>query len=99
METFEVVLNETGRGELTLLSDAVQAGKMDIFIRNGVLTVYHTEVDPIHEGKGFAKLLLEELVRKARAENLLIKPLCPYVHAQFKKYPEAYADVWLKTEK
>lgn len=96
METFEVVLNDKGRGELRLIADSKQAGKMDISIRKEVLTVYHTEVDPAHEGKGFAKLLLEELVHMARKDNLLIKPLCPYVHAQFKRHPTVYADVWLK---
>ncbi|MFD2595716.1 GNAT family N-acetyltransferase [Sphingobacterium griseoflavum] len=96
METFEVKLNDNGRGELLLLSDSLQAGKMDIFIRNSVLTVYHTEVDPIYAGKGFAKLLLDELVRKAREEALMIKPLCPYVHGQFKKNPDLFADVWWK---
>lgn len=96
METFEVVLNDAGRGELKLLSEGEQAGKMDISIRKDVLTVYHTEVDAVYEGRGFAKLLLSELVRKARTENLHIKPLCPYVHAQFKRHPDEYADVWLK---
>ena len=97
METFEVVVDEAGRGELRLLVEGVQAGKMDILIRQDKLTVFHTEVDESHEGKGFAKLLLQELVAKARAENLKIKPLCPYVHAQFKRHPDEYADVWSKS--
>ncbi|MFD2969859.1 GNAT family N-acetyltransferase [Sphingobacterium bambusae] len=98
MQTFEVRLADKRRGELILFSEAKQAGKMDIFIRHKLLTVYHTEVDAIHAGKGYAKLLLDELVRKAREEGLMIKPLCPYVHGQFKKNPDTYADIWWKQD-
>jgi predicted GNAT family acetyltransferase len=33
------------------------------------LTVYHTEVNPEYEGRGFAKLLLEKLVSYAREKQ------------------------------
>ncbi|WP_437921563.1 GNAT family N-acetyltransferase [Sphingobacterium sp. LRF_L2] len=98
MKRFEIVLNEHRRGELRLLADDVAAGKMDISIHSDVLTVYHTEVDPQFEGMGYAKLLLSELVRTARNDGLKIKPLCPYVHAQFKRHPDEYQDIWLKDE-
>ncbi|AQX07625.1 GNAT family N-acetyltransferase [Elizabethkingia ursingii] len=97
MERTEIVLNANHRGEVQLFSDDRKAGKMDISVAEGKLTVYHTEVNPEYEGRGFAKLLLEKLVSYARENDLKIVPLCPYVHAQFKRHPEEYADVWFKS--
>ncbi|BAP32605.1 acetyltransferase [Chryseobacterium sp. StRB126] len=97
MERTEIVL-EGRKGEIQLFSDDKKAGKMDISVIGKKLTVYHTEVDPQFEGKGFAKILLERLVSYARENDLKILPLCPFVHAQFKRHPEEYNDVWLKEE-
>lgn len=97
MERTEIVL-EGRKGEIQLFSDDKKAGKMDISVIGKKLTVYHTEVDPEFEGKGFAKILLERLVSYARENDLKILPLCPFVHAQFKRHPEEYNDVWLKEE-
>ncbi|WP_027380553.1 GNAT family N-acetyltransferase [Chryseobacterium daeguense] len=95
MERTEVVLGHA-RGEVQLFSDENKAGKMDISVIGKKLTVYHTEVNDEYAGKGFAKLLLDKLVSYARENDLKILPLCSYVHAQFKKHPEEYNDVWLK---
>lgn len=96
MERTEVIINTHHRGEVQLFSDDQKIGKMDISVIGQKLTVYHTEVNPEQEGKGFAKILLERLVSYARENDLKIVPLCPYVFAQFKRHPEEYNDVWLK---
>lgn len=97
METTKVVLGNV-RGEIQLFSNDKKAGKMDISVIKGKLTVYHTEVDDEYAGNGFAKLLLNQLVSYARENDLKIVPLCPYVHAQFKRNPEEYSGVWFKEE-
>lgn len=38
------------------------------------------------------------MVEHARTNHLKVIPLCPYVHAQFKRHPEEYADVWNKEQ-
>lgn len=96
MERTEVVWHHNHRGEIQLFADDQKVGKMDIAKTNGKLTVYHTEVNPEHEGKGFAKLLLDRLISHAREHALKIVALCPYVHAQFKRHPETYGDIWFK---
>jgi predicted GNAT family acetyltransferase len=96
METTKVVFAGHATGEIQLFSDDVKAGKMDISVINERLTVYHTEVNPQYEGRGFAKLLLDKLVAYAREKNLKIIPLCPYVNLQFKRHPAGFEDVWLK---
>jgi len=98
MEKTTVVINTNNSGEIQLYSDDNKVGKMDISVQGDLLTVYHTEVDEEHSGKGFAKLLLGELLSYARKNSLKIIPLCPYVHAQFKRHPDDYQDVWHKKE-
>lgn len=95
MEKLEVVL-ENGAGEVQLFLDEQKAGKMDIAVSGDKLTVYHTEVDPQFEGKGFARLLLQRMVAYARENGLKVVPLCPYVHGQFKRRPDEYRDVWFQ---
>lgn len=91
-------LGEKGRGAFLLLENDIQIGEMVIGISDQILTVYHTEVDPQYEGKGLAKTLLEAMVQYARQSNLKVLPLCPYVHAQFKRHPDLYMDVWNQQE-
>jgi len=94
MESTKVVFTGHVSGEVQLFSNNVQAGKMNIAITDGKLTVYHTEVSPEFEGRGFAKLLLNQLVNYAKEKDLKIIPLCAYVNAQFRRHPAEYADVW-----
>jgi len=96
MENTQVIINASSYGEVRLFSDSVNAGKMDIAVANGKLTVFHTEVSPEFEGRGFAKLLLDQLVSYARENGLKIVPLCPYVNVQFKRHPQEYSDLWFK---
>ena len=96
MESIKVVFTGRAHGEIQLFSDDVQAGKMNIAIADGKLTVFHTEVSPEFEGRGFAKLLLDQLVSYAKEKDLKIVPLCPYVNVQFRRHPAVYNDVWSK---
>lgn len=93
METTNVLLKDN-RGQVQLLTAGIMAGHMEISVKGNLLTVYHTEVDPLYEGRGFAKLLLKKLVEYARENQLKIVPLCPFVHLQFRRNPDLYRDVW-----
>jgi predicted GNAT family acetyltransferase len=96
MEEIKLVINEDGHGHFFILEGEEQLGEMEISISGDKLRVYHTEVLPKAEGKGFAKKLLAAMVDHARKNALKVIPLCPYVHAQFKRHPDEYADVWSK---
>jgi len=96
MQEIKLELDAKKHGAFNLYEDGNKTGTMVISITDTVLTVYHTEIDPSGEGKGYAKLLLEDMVKYSRDNNLMVKPLCPYVHAQFKRHPELYTDIWLK---
>ncbi len=90
----ELILNEKGRGAFLLTENGEKLAEMVVAIDEEYLFVYHTEVDPKAEGKGLAKILLNTMVAKAREKHIKVVPLCPYVHAQFRRHPQEFADVW-----
>jgi len=73
-----------------------KVGEMIFDIEGKNLTVYHTEVDPEKEGLGYAKQLLDAMVSYVRENNLMVIPMCPYVHIQFKRHEDLYKDIWNK---
>lgn len=93
-EKVQLKLDANGRGFFYIGEEKALLGRMDIGISGNHLTVYHTEVYPEGEGRGLGKLLLGAMVDHARQKGLKVIPLCPFVHAQFKRHPQAYADVW-----
>ena len=98
MEEVKLSLDEKGYGKFYILDGDEHIGEMALSVSGNDLTVYHTEVSPKAEGKGIAKKLLVAMVDHARKHGLKVIPLCPFVHAQFKRHPGEYADVWNKDE-
>jgi predicted GNAT family acetyltransferase len=94
MDNVKLELNDKGRGAFIISENGEQLGEMVIGIAGTNLTVYHTEVDPKAEGKGYAKKLLADMVDYARKNKMKVTALCPYVHAQFKRHAAEYADIW-----
>ena len=99
MGDVKLILNDKGHGGFYISDGSEQLGEMEISIVGNRLTAFHTEVSPKAEGKGFAKMLLNAMVDHARKNDLKVIPLCPYVHLQFKRHPEEFADVWFKEER
>jgi predicted GNAT family acetyltransferase len=96
MAEVKLQLGERGRGSFYLEEQGEKIGEMVVGVSGTALTVYHTEVDPKHEGKGLAKQMFEAMVAYVRENNLTLIPLCQYVHAQLKRHPELYTDIWKK---
>ncbi|MEO6230151.1 MAG: GNAT family N-acetyltransferase [Ferruginibacter sp.] len=94
MENVTLQLNEKGHGAFIIKDADKKIGEMVVGVSGNTLTVYHTEVQPEAEGKGTSKLLLNAMVAYAREHSLQVIPLCVYVHAQFRRHPELYADIW-----
>jgi predicted GNAT family acetyltransferase len=98
MTNIELELDAKQHGAFNLYEDGTKIGEMVVSVNSAAITVYHTEVDESAAGKGYAKLLLDALTGYARENNIKVIPLCPYVHAQFKRHPDEYNDIWLKQE-
>ncbi len=97
MSDVQLVINSKGHGAFIITEEREKIAEMVIAVDDKNVTVYHTEVNTAYEGKGLAKKLLDEMVAYARSKNLLVIPLCPYVHLQFKRHPDQYADIWNKS--
>lgn len=96
MASVSFKLDDKGQGNFSLSEANAELGKMVVGLYSTDLTVYHTQVIPEAEGKGYAKQLLDAMVSYAREHNLHVIPLCPYVLSQFRRHPDQYADIWLR---
>lgn len=96
MNAIHLKLNDAGHGAFVLENEGELLAEMEVGIRDGNLTAYHTEVAEVLKGQGIASKLLAEMVAYARKNNLKVIPLCPYVLAQFRRRPDEYADIWNK---
>ena len=94
MEEVQQLFDEKGKGSFFILDGKEQIALMAVGVSGNLLTAFHTEVQPKAGGKGYAKKLLTAMTDYARKNNLKVKPLCPYVHAQFKRNGDAYKDLW-----
>jgi len=90
----ELKLDANGKGAFVIEDGTKRLAEMTISIADGNLTVYHTEVADKLKGQGVAAKLLAEMVKYVRENHLKVIALCPYVHAQFKRHPELYNDIW-----
>jgi len=59
---------------------------------DGPMVITHTGVPSEYEGRGIAARLVNKAIADARDEGFKITPVCSYVVAQFKRYPE-WADL------
>ncbi|MCX2480485.1 GNAT family N-acetyltransferase [Pedobacter sp. MC2016-15] len=93
---FETPDNEPAAFNLYLEEEKI--GEMIVEVRGKDMIVFHTEVDQDQEGKGYAASLLDAMTSYVRANDLKVIPMCAYVHIQFERHPDRYADIRSATE-
>lgn len=94
MNAIQLELNDQGRGSFLIKDGEERLAEMVISIHKGNLTVFHTEVSDKLRGKGIAAQLLSTMVQHARDHKLKVIALCPYVHTEFERHTDQYADIW-----
>lgn len=70
----------------------VRVGLIDYSIKDDVIRLPHTEVDPAYGGEGHGKALARGALDAARDAGLKVKPVCPFIAAFIEKNPD-YADL------
>lgn len=76
------------RGRYELREDGDLLGFASYTVRDGVMSVPHTEVDPRLRGRGLASTLVRDTLEAARARGLGVLPLCPFVTRYIARHPE-----------
>lgn len=62
---------------------------MDYSLRPGEIHLVHTEVDPAHQGKNLAAILLRESLETIRQSDLgKVVPVCSYTVKYMEKHPD-----------
>lgn len=59
-------------------------------VRDGVMDINHTFVNPSLRGQGVAGVLMERAIAYAEAHKLQIIPSCPYAAKWFSAHPEKH---------
>src|SRR5215510_7234229 len=80
------------KGAFVIERDGKRLAEMTYSMAGKRAIIDHTTVDDALRGTGAGKKLVEAAVQWARAEQLIILPLCPFAKSVFDKTP-AYADV------
>lgn len=94
MDEIQLRLNPAGHGAFFIEKDGERLAEMVVSVAGTNLTVYHTEVSEKLRGQGVAAKLLKAMTTYVREHGLKVIPLCPYVHAEFKRHPDQFADIW-----
>jgi uncharacterized protein len=71
-----------------LVVDGLLLGFLQYRDRADTRVLIHTEVDPLHEGKGVGTRLIESALADIRARGVELVPLCPFVRAYLNDHPE-----------
>ncbi len=66
-------------------------------VKDNLVDIYHTYVDPDYQGQHIASILTEYLFKKLKKENKKAICSCSYVDHWIKKHQE-YQNIWYKEE-
>jgi hypothetical protein len=75
-----------------LLDGETLVGLIRYRLEPNAIALIHTEVEPAHEGRGLAGVLVQGALDDVRARGLRLIPICPYVQSWLERHPE-YADL------
>lgn len=73
-------------------ADGALAGFIDYQVRDGRITLVHTQVEDAFEGKGLGSSLVKGALGMVRDSGHEMLPVCPFVAAYVKRHPE-YLDL------
>lgn len=62
-------------------------------LEEGRIKFLHTEIDPAHEGGGLGSRLARAALDDARARELPVVPLCPFIAGYIRRHPDPYASI------
>jgi predicted GNAT family acetyltransferase len=91
-------IDDRQRGSFFIEEGGNQIAELDFELEGNVMNAYHTGVRKEYEGQGIAGKLFDALIVYAREHGYKIIPTCSYILAKFRRHPEDFEDIWLRTE-
>lgn len=85
-DNLDIVHNPAAKRFEVKLDDDVAI--IEYQLTGSVITFTHTEVPPAYEGHGIAGKIAKVALEYAKAHNLKVLPLCPFVKAYIQRHPE-----------
>lgn len=82
------IKHNSEKNRFDLFLNDKEAGEIEYEIRRNKILLMHTGVRKEHEGKGFARLLLEFAINYAKENELRVQPICSYTKRVFERNPE-----------
>lgn len=90
LDTLQIVNNEGEKRYEADLGDAI--AKIEYIPTKTMIVFTHTEVPPAYEGQGIANKMIRHVLDEARANNMQVNPMCPFVKLFVARHPE-YRDI------
>ena len=75
------------------LADGTLVGFAGYTMRGDAIVFTHTEVPEEYEGQGIAARLVTTALEAARARELHVVALCPYVRSFLRRHEDEYSDL------
>lgn len=76
------------RGIFYMKKEEKTIAELTYTLKDQIMTIDHTEVNPSMEGNGLGGQLVEASYAFAKAENFKINPLCPFAEVMFDRHSE-----------
>lgn len=87
-----VVDHRTADRRFVLSENGTDLAHLEYVVRDGVWFITHTFTEPAARGRGLAALVTRAALDAARAEQVMVRPVCPFVVDYVATHPE-YADI------
>ncbi len=82
------LVNNRDENRYELHLDGARIGLIDYRREGDVVDLPHTEVDPLHGGKGYAAQLVVFALQDIRDAGLQVRPTCPYIARYIDRHPD-----------
>jgi hypothetical protein len=73
--------------------DGEIAGFAQYRLHHGRITIFHTEIDPVHEGGGLGAELARGALQDVRGRGLSLEPVCPFIAGYIRRHPDEYLEL------
>jgi uncharacterized protein len=85
------VVHDAQNNRYEIFLDESRVGLMDYVVKNGEIHLVHTEVNPAHQGKNLAAILVRESLSDIRKTGThKVVPVCSYVVRYMEKHPDTH---------